>query len=59
MNTKFSKNLYNIMMCYAEALKEFQNMEFPALHDPTTIAYAISPHIFKVKQISLNKNPKP
>jgi len=30
-------------------------MDFPALHDPTTIAYAIYPHIFKVTFTKNNK----
>ena len=48
MNTNFSRNMYEIMMNYAEVYRIYLDMENPPLHDPNIISYIINPQMFEV-----------
>ena len=52
MNSEFSKIMTQILMAFAKSYKEFEGFDFPPLHDPNTVAYAIDPSIYEVNLIN-------
>jgi len=46
-NTPFSALLVDLLYFFAKAYKEVFNFDYPPLHDPLAVAYAIQPELFE------------
>jgi purine nucleosidase len=46
LNTPYSKIISGILNFFKQVYKDIEGFNFPPIHDPTTIAYVVSPEIF-------------
>eukprot|EP00210_Caulerpa_lentillifera_P003522 g3361.t1 len=51
MKTKFQTFVLQVLLFFANAYKDVYGMDYPAIHDPCAVYYALRPEHFEVKEM--------